>query len=100
FTSHELGKKWITTVFVRISSFSPDTVPALAGANWTSYSFFCDAYFGSAASFWMIEKSITWSNGVCSVIALMRLLRKYAVVHVRSKLVGLFWFRKNSRFSA
>ena len=71
FRSHEFGKKWITTVFVRISSFSPWTVPALAGANWMSYSFFWLAYFGSAPSFWMTEKSITWSNGVCSVTALI-----------------------------
>src|SRR5262249_8743939 len=32
---------------------------AVAGAKWTSYSFFWLAYFGSDASFWMIEKSIT-----------------------------------------
>ena len=47
--SQELGKKWITTVLVRISSFSPWIEPALAGANWTSYSFFWLAYFGFGA---------------------------------------------------
>ena len=36
-----------------------------------SYSFFCVAYFGSEPSFWMMEKSMTWSNGVCSVTALI-----------------------------
>src|SRR5207237_3568836 len=52
FRSHEFGKKWITTVFVRISSFSPCTVPALAGANGMPYSFFCLAYCSAAPSFW------------------------------------------------
>ena len=63
------GKKWMTTVLVRISSFSPWIDPAVAGANLMSYSFFCEEYFGSRRSFWMIEKSITWSNGGCSVTA-------------------------------
>ena len=69
--SQEFGKKWMTTVFVRISVLSPWIDPAADGANWMSYSFFCEAYFYSLASFWMIEKSITWSNGVCCVTALI-----------------------------
>ena len=49
----------------------------------------------------MIEKSITWSNGTGFPLTLPILrYRKYAVFHVRSKFVGLFWFRKKSRFSA
>ena len=61
----------MTTVLVRISFFSPWIDPAVAGTNLMSYSFFCEEYFGSAASFWMMVKSITWSNGVCSVTALI-----------------------------
>ena len=61
--SQLLGKKCMTTVLVRISSPSARTACSSLGATWVPYSSFCDAYFASLPSFWMIEKSITWSNG-------------------------------------
>ena len=58
-----LGKKLTTIVFVRISSFSARMAESDLGASVRAYSSFYSAYFASPPSFWMIEKSITWSKG-------------------------------------
>ncbi|MFQ5506188.1 MAG: hypothetical protein ACE5F1_15570, partial [Planctomycetota bacterium] len=48
--SQLLGKKWMTTVLVRISSLSAWSELAELGANLNWYSTFWSAYFGSLAS--------------------------------------------------
>ena len=53
-------------MLVRISYPRHATLTSL-GVTFDSYSTFCDAYFSSLPSFWMTEKSITWSNGHRSV---------------------------------
>lgn len=63
-----LGKKWITTVLVRISWFSARIADSDLGAKVRAYSSFDSAYFGSCPSFWMTEKSITWSKGTAGLL--------------------------------
>ena len=90
----------IVTVFVS-TELSTLTSLLLAGVNLNSYSFLLSAYFGSAPSFLITEKSMILSNGSFSLsIARIALYSRYPVSYVRSKFVGFDETRKKSRFSA
>ncbi|NBV53871.1 MAG: hypothetical protein EBR83_10210, partial [Verrucomicrobia bacterium] len=94
--SQLFGKKWMTTVLVRISSFSARICESVFGGRARAYSSFVSPYFGSAPSFWITEKSITWSNGTGGLeIAPTRRYRLYDCFQIRSKLAGLLRLMKN-----